>query len=69
MLSRMKENSLDVPKDQYYYTRPTEYLGRMQPLRYLMEQEGLYDAGMEDFTIEDLEKARKNKRIKNNVHF
>ena len=69
MLSRMKENSLDIPKDQYYYTRPTEYLGRMQPLRYLMEQEGLYDAGMEDFTIEDLEKARKNKRIKNNVHF
>lgn len=69
MLSRMKENSLDIPKDQYYYTRPTEYLGRMQPLRYLMEQEGLYDAGTQDFTKEDLEKAKQNKTIKNNVHF
>ena len=69
MLSRMKENTLGIPKDKYYYTLPTEYLGRMQPLRYLMEQEGLYDAGMEDFTIEDLKKARENKRIKNNVHF
>ncbi len=69
MLSKMKENSLDIPKDQYYYTRPTEYLGRMQPLRYLMEQEGLYDAGTQDFTKEDLEKAKQNKTIKNNVHF
>ena len=69
MLSKMKENSLDIPKDKYYYTRPTEYLGRMQPLRYLMEQEGLYDAGTQDFTKEDLEKAKQNKTIKNNVHF
>ena len=69
MLSRMKENTLDIPKDKYYYTMPTEYLGRMQPLRYLMEQEGLYDAGKQDFTKEDLEKAKQNKTIKNNVHF
>ena len=69
MLSKMKENSLDIPKDKYYYTKPTEYLGRMQPLRYLMEQEGLYDAGTQDFTKEDLEKAKQNKTIKNNVHF
>ena len=69
MLSKMKENSLDIPKDKYYYTRPTEYLGRMQPLRYLMQQEGLYDAGAQDFTKELLEKAKQNKTIKNNVHF
>ena len=69
MLSKMKENSLDIPKDVYYYTKPTEYLGRMQPLRYLMQQEGLYDAGTQNFTIEDLEKAKQNKTIKNNQHF
>ncbi len=69
MLSKMKKNSLDIPKDVYYYTKPTEYLGRMQPLRYLMEQEGLYDAGTQDFTKEDLEKAKQNKTIKNNQHF
>tara|TARA_R110001599_G_scaffold320144_3_gene530113 strand:- start:4162 stop:8124 length:3963 start_codon:yes stop_codon:yes gene_type:complete len=69
MLSKMKENSLDIPKDKYYYTRPTEYLGRMQPLRYLMKQEGLYDAGKQYFTKEDLEKAKQNKTIKNNTHF
>ena len=69
MLSKMKENSLGISKDKYYYTRPTEYLGRMQPLRYLMQQEGLYDAGTQDFTKEDLEKAKQNKTIKNNEHF
>ena len=41
----------------------------MQPLRYLMQQEGLYNAGTQDFTKEDLEKAKQNKTIKNNVHF
>ena len=65
----MKENSLGISKDKYYYTRPTEYLGRMQPLRYLMQQEGLYDAGTQDFTKEDLENAKQNKTIKNNQHF
>ena len=69
MLSKMKENSLGISKDKYYYTRPTEYLGRMQPLRYLMQQEGLYDAGTQDFTKEDLEEAKQNKTIKNNQHF
>jgi hypothetical protein len=69
MLSKMKENFLDIPKDKYYYTKPTEYLGRMQPLRYLMQQEGLYDAGTQDFTKEDLENAKQNKTIKNNQHF
>ena len=69
MLSKMKENILGLPKDKYYYTKPTEYLGRMQPLRYLMQKEGLYDAGTQDFTKEDLEKAKQNKTIKNNVHF
>ena len=69
MLSKMKENSLGISKDKYYYTRPTEYLGRMQPLRYLMQQEGLYDAGTQDFTKEDLENAKQNKTIKNNQHF
>jgi hypothetical protein len=69
MLSKMKENFRGLPKDKYYYTKPTEYLGRMQPLRYLMQKEGLYDAGTQDFTKEDLEKAKQNKTIKNNVHF
>ena len=69
MLSKMKENPLGISKDKYYYTKPTEYLGRMQPLRYLMQKEGLYDAGTQDFTKEDLEKAKQNKTIKNNVHF
>ena len=69
MLSKMKENILGRPKDEYYFTMPTEYLGRMQPLRYLMKQEGLYDAGKQDFTKEDLEKAKQNKTIKNNTHF
>ena len=69
MLSKMKENFFGAPKLQYYYTKPTEYLGRMQPLRYLMQEEGLYDAGTQDFTKEHLEKAKQNQTIKNNQHF
>tara|TARA_R110000824_G_scaffold327568_1_gene514421 strand:+ start:129 stop:980 length:852 start_codon:yes stop_codon:yes gene_type:complete len=69
MLSKMKENILEKPKDEYYYTQPTEYLGRMQPFRYLMQEEGIYDAGTEDFTNEHLQKAKESSRIRNNAHF
>ena len=65
----MKENVLGKPKNEYYYTQPTEYLGRMQPFRYLMQEEGIYDAGTEDFTNEHLQKAKESSRIRNNAGF
>jgi|TARA_R100000455_G_C6273437_1_gene131118 hypothetical protein len=69
MFRSTKDNSLGLPKQEYYYTQPTEVLGRMQELRYLLNDQGIYDARKDTFTQEDLDKARKNFRIKNNARF
>ena len=64
-----KDNMLGLPKQDYYYTNPTEVLGRIQEFRYLLNDQGIYDARKGEFTQEDLDKARKNERIKYNMRF
>ncbi len=69
MFRNTKDNSLGLPKQDYYYTNPTEVLGRMQEFRYLLNDQGIYDPRKGEFTQEDLDKARKNDRIKYNARF
>jgi len=64
-----KDNVLDMPKEDYYYTQPTEIVARIQELRYLLDDQGIYDAKKGKFTQEDLDKAKKNDRIKYNARF
>jgi hypothetical protein len=69
LMSTLKDNDLGIPKEEYYYTQPTEYINRLQPLRYLLQEEGIYDARKEDFTEKHLQKAKENTRIELNKHF
>jgi len=69
LMPKLKQNSYGIPKEKYYYTDPTEYINRLQPLRYLLQEEGIYDTKKKDFTKEDLQKAKENTRIKYNRHF
>jgi len=69
LMPKLKQNPYDIPKETFYYTRPDEYINRLQPLRYLLQEEGIYDAKKKDFTKEDLQKAKENTRIKYNRHF
>jgi|11_taG_2_1085331.scaffolds.fasta_scaffold00034_47 GH24 family phage-related lysozyme (muramidase) len=69
LMSTLKDNDLGIPKEEYYYTQPTEYINRLQPLRYLLQEEGIYDARTEDFTEKHLQKAKENTRIELNKHF
>lgn len=52
-----------------YYTTPTEFIARMNVLRYLMKQKGIYDAGTRAFTAQDLEKMLKDSTITDNTAF
>ncbi len=69
LMPKLKQNPYDIPKERFYYTHPTEYINRLQPLRYLLQEEGIYDTKKKDFTKEDLQKAKENNRIKYNTHF
>ncbi len=69
LMSTLKDNDLGIPKEEYYYTQPTEYINRLQPFRYLLQEEGIYDASKEDFTEKHLQKAKENTRIELNKHF
>lgn len=69
LMPKLKQNPYDIPKETFYYTKPTEYINRLQPLRYLLQEEGIYDAKKKDFTKEDLQGAKENTRIKYNRHF
>jgi hypothetical protein len=42
LMSTLKDNDLGIPKEEYYYTQPTEYINRLQPFRYLLQEEGIY---------------------------
>lgn len=52
-----------------YYTTPTEFINRIQPIRYLLKQQNIYDASKEDFTEKEYNKMMVNPQIKNNTHF
>ena len=51
-----------------YLRRPTEFVARLQVLRYRMYQLGLYDPSTEEFTEEHL-KLMKNSEIRSDSHF
>ena len=52
-----------------YYNTPTEFINRIQPIRYLLNSEGLYDTRTKDFTEKDYNNMMKNKNINKNVHY
>lgn len=52
-----------------YYTTPTEFIARMQSLRYLMDKLKLYDPKTNKFTESDYMKMINNNTIKQDVHF
>lgn len=52
-----------------YFTTPTEFINRLQPVRFLLQKEKIYDANTKDFTEQDYNKMLTNPNIKNNEHF
>jgi hypothetical protein len=52
-----------------YYNTPSEFINRLQPIRYLLNKEGLYDTRDADFTEKDYDNMLKNKNINNNQHY
>ena len=52
-----------------YFSTPTEFINRIQPIRYLLNKQGIYDAGTKEFTKDDYNKMIKDPTIKQNVHY
>jgi len=52
-----------------YESSPSEFINRIQPIRYLLNQQGIYDARKKQFTKDDYNKMIKNPTIKQNVHY
>jgi len=52
-----------------YYNSPTEFVNRLQPIRYLLNQEKIYDAKTQTFDKSHYDKMFKSDKIKNNSHF
>ena len=52
-----------------YYNTPTEFINRIQPIRYLLNEEGLYDTRTKDFTEKDYNNMIKNKNVNKNIHY
>ena len=52
-----------------YESTPSEFINRIQPIRYLLNQQGIYDAGKKQFTKDDYNKMIKNPTILKNVHY
>jgi hypothetical protein len=81
-VSRWGSEAETIPKEQQKYIQslqrnvqgehdldPYETKGDIDALRYLLNEEKLYDAGKEDFTKDHLNKALKNGRIKDEFTF
>ena len=68
--SEIKNRTISNDKEYTkYLTTPTEFIGRIQPTRYLLNNEKIYDASKEDFNDKHYERMMQNKNIKSNVHF
>jgi len=52
-----------------YESSPSEFINRIQPIRYLLKQQGIYDANTKVFSIDDYKKMINNSTIKQNQHF
>lgn len=59
----------NLSQNDPYYAAPSEFINRLQPIRYLLDKEGIYDAKSQDFNSEIFDKLQSNPTIKNNVHF
>jgi len=56
-------------KEFDYYTTPSEFINRLQPVRYLLQKSKIYDAKTKDFTEQDYNKMMNNPEIRGNEHF
>jgi hypothetical protein len=56
-------------KEFDYVTTPTEFINRLQPVRYLLQKSKIYDAKTKDFTEQDYNKMMNNPEIRGNEHF
>lgn len=52
-----------------YYSDPTEFINRIQPIRYMLNKLGIYDARKRAFTEADYNKMINSPAIKNNEHY
>jgi hypothetical protein len=52
-----------------YFSTPSEFINRIQPIRYLLKQQGIYDARTKEFTKDDYNKMINNPTIHQNVHY
>lgn len=52
-----------------YISTPTEFINRIQPVRYMLNKLGIYDARKRAFTTADYDKMIKSPEIKNNQHY
>jgi hypothetical protein len=52
-----------------YESSPSEFINRIQPIRYLLKQQGIYDANTKVFSVDDYKKMINNSTIKQNQHF
>jgi hypothetical protein len=64
-LSQYKTNNMMFD----YHSTPSEFINRIQPIRYLLNQQGIYDARKKQFTKDDYYKMIKNPTIKQNEHY
>lgn len=59
----------NLNKDNPYYSNPTEFINRLQPVRFLLEKEGLYKAGSQDFDSKIFDQMQENPNINRNTHY
>jgi hypothetical protein len=52
-----------------YISTPTEFINRIQPLRYLLQKEKIYDAKTKNFTEQDFHKMINNTKITSDHFF
>lgn len=63
-------NSRRINGNVYGYTNtPTEFLARMNVVRYLLDQQGIYNASKQDFDPDFYDAMMKNPTIQNNANF
>lgn len=52
-----------------YFTTPSEFINRIQSIRYLLDKQKIYSPSTKNFTEADYMKMINNSTIKNNTHF
>ena len=52
-----------------YYASPSEFINRIQPIRYLLNKQKIYDARKRVFNATDYDNMMKSNVLKNDAHF